>query len=390
MNLYSHTVLRAACILIAGIAILAIGVQPIFIGLLVERLALSLAQQSAVMSAEMCGSILGTLACMPLMRRCSVRRVAFVAALALLGGNLLTAQVERLESLVAMRFVCGVGCGVLYAYAIYGLGCLQGPARSYGVLLFLQTGLFALVAALLPMIAGRLGFSWAIGYLAAWFIPVCLACFCLPRAALGPTLKGAALQGERLTLAGALSLIGMVLLQLSIYSLWGFVEGVGRNAGITSVDIGEAVSIGLLGGLPGAALPSLLGERLGRVPMILCGSLLVLLSIFMFATRIHSAVDLGLAVFLMNVGWNLALSYYMSSIVSHDPTGTLTRLIGAVQVISGAAAPTLLMLFMRDGGRQTIFLLSAGAIVLGCLAVLLIAMMGFGYKQSRSNVQKVF
>jgi len=374
MNLHPYTVLRAACILIAGIAILAIGVQPIFIGLLVERLALSLAQQSAVMSAEMCGSILGTLACMPLMRRCSVRRVALVAALALLGGNLLTSQVERLESLVALRLVCGVGSGVLYAYAIYGLGCLRNPDRSYGVLLFLQTGLFALVAAMLPMIAGRLGFGWAIGYLAAWFIPVCLACFCLPRAALGPTLEGAALQGERLTLAGVLSLIGMVLLQLSIYSLWGFVEGVGRDAGVTAVDIGGALSIGLLGGLPGAALPSLLGERLGRAPMILCGSLLVLLAILMLATRIHSAVDLCLAVFLMNVGWNLALSYYMSSIVSHDPTGKLTRLIGAVQVISGAAAPTLLMLFMGAGGRQTIFLLSAGAIVLGCLAVLLMAM----------------
>lgn len=105
----------------------------------------------------------------------------------------------------------------------------------------------------------------------------------------------------------------MVLLQLSIYSLWGLVEGIGVEAGLSLDAIGQALGIGLLGGLPGAALPSLLGHRLGRVPMILAGSVFVLLPTLLFASRIHSAADLALAVFLMNVGWNLALSYYMSS-----------------------------------------------------------------------------
>lgn len=66
MNTQSDNVLRAACILIAAGSILAVGIQPIFIGLLVERLGLTLAQQSSVMSAEMCGSIFGTLACVPI------------------------------------------------------------------------------------------------------------------------------------------------------------------------------------------------------------------------------------------------------------------------------------------------------------------------------------
>ena len=78
MNSQTQAALRAACIVIAAASTLAIGVQPIFIGLVTGRLALTLTQQSAVMSAEMSASILGALLCMPLMRRCGVRDVALM------------------------------------------------------------------------------------------------------------------------------------------------------------------------------------------------------------------------------------------------------------------------------------------------------------------------
>ena len=44
MTIAHQTLVRAACIAIAAASILVIGVQPIFIGLLTERLGLSLVQ----------------------------------------------------------------------------------------------------------------------------------------------------------------------------------------------------------------------------------------------------------------------------------------------------------------------------------------------------------
>ncbi|MDP9524587.1 MFS transporter [Pseudomonas putida] len=371
MNSNSDSILRAACILIAAASILAIGIQPIFMGLLVERLSLTLAQQSTVMSSEMCGSILGTLACVPAMRRMGVRTVALLAAAALLLTNIFTAQVTEISTLVALRAISGVGSGVLYAYSIFGLGGLRDPDRSYGLLLLSQTTLFAFSAAAVPVVAGHLGFGWAINFISAWFALVCFACLYLPREPMVRPGKQSDGTSKGVTLVGVFSLIGMVLLQLSIYSLWGFVEGIGGDAGIAPVDIGWALSVGLLGGLPGAALPSILGKRLGRTPMIFTGSLIVLVAILMFATSIESALDLGIAVFLMNAGWNLALSYYMSSVVAHDPTGRLTKMVGSLQVISAAAAPTLLIVLITDNGRQNIYALSAGSVLLGGLLMLL-------------------
>ncbi len=383
MNTANQNLVRAACIFIAAASIIVIGVQPIFIGLLTERLTLTLLQQSWTMSAEMCGSIVGTLLYVPMLRYLGPRTIALSTALVLLVANAATASVAQLDMLLVLRCISGICSGILYSYAIYCLGRMNGPDRSFGILLFVQTALFSSSAVILPMVAEWKGFSGAIYYLVAWFVLLCLVCFCLPTrqseedkvVSSEPMLSG-------LTLIGVCSLLGMLFLQLSIYSLWGFVEGIASEAGIAPVDIGWAISIGLLGGLPGAALPSIAGRHLGRMPMILLGSLAVLAAIYMFATRIHSATDMAIAVFLMNFGWNLALSYYMSSVVTHDPTGRLTKLVGVVQVASAAAAPTLLGLFIEGNDRFSIFVLSSGAILVGC--VLVIIMLTFG----RRNLHK--
>lgn len=387
MKATSQVAIRAACILIAAASILAIGVQPIFMGLLAEQLSLTLVQQSWVMSAEMCASILGTLLYLPLIQRMGARSIGLSTGLLLFVVNAMTASAAQLDYLLLLRFVSGLCSGVLYSYAIYCLGRMSGQDRSYGVLLFVQTALFSFNAAVLPMIAERMGFYWAIYFIAGWFALVCLACLFLPVRQVEDTPLVKPTRFSGLTVIGVFSLIGMLLLQLSIYSLWGFVEGIASDAGVAPVDIGWAISIGLLGGLPGAALPSLLGNRLGRVPMILAGSLCVLVAVYLLASRINGALDLAFAVFLMNLGWNLALSYYMSSVVTHDPDGRLTKLVGVVQVSAAAAAPTLLALFMQEDGRQTIFVLSSGAIVLGC--VLLFVMLAISRKGASDNNLKL-
>ncbi|MGP0148314.1 MFS transporter [Pseudomonas oryzihabitans] len=380
MTIAKQTLVRAACIAIAAASILVIGVQPIFIGLLTERLGLTLAQQSWTMSVEMCGSIVGTLLYLPMIRFLGPRALALGTALLLLFANTATASVTALDPLLALRGLSGLCAGVLYSYPIYWLGSMPGQDRSFGILLFVQTALFASSAVIMPMIAEWQGFAGAIYYLAAWFGLVCLLSLCLPaRQSPEALIVAKASLRSGLTVIGVCSLLGMLFLQLSIYSLWGFVEGIASDAGVAPVDIGWAISLGLLGGLPGAALPSVAGRHLGRVPMILTGSLAVLGAIYLLATRIHTAADLLLAVFLMNFGWNLALSYYMSLVVTHDPSGRLTKLVGVVQVASAAAAPTLLSLIIEGNDRRSLFVLSASAILVGC--VLVMVMLSWGRRQ---------
>ena len=102
MNNANQNLVRAACIFIAAASILVIGVQPIFIGLLTERLSMTLVQQSWTMSAEMCGSIIGTLLYLPMIRFLGPRTIALSTALVLLFANAATASVTELDMLLSL------------------------------------------------------------------------------------------------------------------------------------------------------------------------------------------------------------------------------------------------------------------------------------------------
>jgi hypothetical protein len=74
-----------------------------------------------------------------------------------------------------------------------------------------------------------------------------------------------------------------------------------------------------------------------------------------------------MALFLMNFGWVLALTYYMGAIATNDPRGTLTPWVSALQLGAAAAAPALVALQQQSAGREMIFASAGTAVVLGCV-----------------------
>ncbi|MDU9392314.1 MFS transporter [Pseudomonas sp. zfem002] len=355
--------LRATLIIIAAAALIVIGIQPILIGLFAERLALTLSQQGWLLSSDMTGILLGTLLLPVLERRCAGRYLYFCAALAAALVNAYCVAVDDFATLLACRCACGLSAGLLYAGAINALGRLPGQDRSYGLVLLIQTALFALVAATLPRLANAAGEQWAILCIGLWFSLLVLLSLLLPRSLERSTLRQQT--GTGTALIGRYSLLGMLCLQVAIYCLWGFIDQLGRERGIDAVDIGWAFGLGVLGGLPGAALPSLLGARVRRGLMISLGSLLVLLSIILLAGNAHTASQLCTALFIMNFGWVLALTYYMASITRNDPHGNLTPLISIVQSGSAALAPAMVAVALPWTGHQAIFVISGIAVLTG-------------------------
>ncbi|WP_312819270.1 MFS transporter, partial [Pseudomonas sp.] len=132
-NNKNNLLLRAALIYIAATALIIIGVQPIFIGLVAERMNLDLSQQGWILSSEMTGTLLGSLLLPLLGRRFGGRGLYLAGALAALLLNVLSAMLDSLATLVLCRLACGVATGLLYAGAISGLGRLPGQDRSYGL-----------------------------------------------------------------------------------------------------------------------------------------------------------------------------------------------------------------------------------------------------------------
>ncbi len=357
--------LRAALIYIAATALIIIGVQPIFIGLLAERLNLDLSQQGWVLSSEMTGTLLGCLLLPVLGRRWGGRGLYLAAAFAAMLLNVFSAALDTLTALVLCRFACGIAAGLLYAGAISGLGRLPGQDRSYGLSLLIQTAVFALYATCMPQLAELIGNRGAIASIGFWFVLIAGAALFIPARLQREAPLRLAQPGSGSAMIGRYALLGMLCMQLAIYSLWGFVDQLARERGVGAVDVGWAFGLGILGGLPGGALPSLLGARVSRGPMIGLGSLVVLVSIGMLARYTHDAQQLCVALFLMNFGWVLALTYYMGAITTNDPRGTLTPWVSTLQLGAAAAAPAFVALQQQSAGREMIFASAGVAVVFG-------------------------
>ncbi|MHA6196109.1 MFS transporter [Pseudomonas wadenswilerensis] len=360
-------VTRTLFIYIAIASTMIVGVGPVFLGMLARKFELPLEQQGWVLSLEMTGVILGTLFSPMAERRVGTRLLTLGGALLGLAANLSCVQASDFSGLLACRLVAGIGGGLLYSSALTALGRLPEQARSYGVMLFLQTLLFAAFASVLPMIAERYGVNMAINALAAWFGLIVLICHWLPdvRALCASDPQHATVHAPGSGKVGLYALVGMLCLQLGIYSVWGFLENLAVEGGVAAIDVGWALGLGLLGGLPGSALPSLFGQRLPGNLMIALGSLAVLCSLGLLAQGVHQATELAVVVFVMNVGWTLALSYYMATVATHDPSKRLAPAIGFIQVAAAAVAPAVVAVWLPYSGEGVIYVLAAVAIILG-------------------------
>ncbi|MCE0879338.1 MFS transporter [Pseudomonas putida] len=262
------------------------------------------------------------------------------------------------------------------------LGRLPNQDRSFGLMLLLQTPEYSLFSAALPLLAAQSGTVTALCAFGLWYLLICGASLVLPRrpAALLASGEASPAQGGSAR-TGRTALVGMLFMQIAIYCVWGFIDQLARDQGISGVDIGWAFGLSALGGLPGAGLPSLLGARVNRQLMIAVGLVAVFISIAMLTGHTRTPMQLFVALLLINFGWVLSLSYYMALITTNDPTGKLTPLVSITLMGAAAVTPALIAMLVEGSNQQLIFLLGTGALVIAFAVTCL----GAGAKPARQG-----
>lgn len=347
-------------IIIASISIIVVGVWPLFVGMLAESMKFTIAQQGWIISSESFGMVTGTALAICLSKSRHARRFILISAVIMLLFNTLTVGVESLAMILVFRFLTGLGAGTAYSLAVYHLGRMQDADRSFGLTLALQTAVFCAFAVVYPHIVSGLGQDAAIHAIGAWFILLFVCSMFMSKKLAEPNNNNFHTESNdsdvcKTKNAAVIGLVGMTCLQLAIYAVWGFISNIGTAQGVSDADIGLAFGIGLIGGFPGAVLASVMGARYGRVPFIFLGSMMVLASIAMLANGPDSLASLAFAIFVMNVGWMLALSYYMGLVAANDRTGVPTSLIGIIQITGVTLAPALVALATTGNDLTPIF-----------------------------------
>ncbi len=355
----------AAGVFIAAAMPVLMGVQPILLGLYLDHLHLALSQGGWLLAAEQGGAAAGALIGYWLATRASWSYSIVAGAMLAAAVNLATAFAGGFTELVLLRFTSGAATTIAYTVAIYFLGHIATPDRTFGFVMMLQTAFISAGAFALAKLAVNFGYFTAIASGAAWFVAAMFATAWLPknttRLCANAPLPN---QQHRNRLLASAGLVGSFLLQLSVFAVWGFLERVGRRDGLSNTLVDNAIGIAVLGGILGGLLPAVIGARFGRIFMIAVATVLLVVSYAGLSRETNWVSYVGW-VTALNVGWVLGLTYYMGLAVRHDPDGRFTRLLPFAQVLGTAAGPVCSALVTGNDRLWPVFWVASLAAVAG-------------------------
>ena len=268
-------------IFIVGVAILngnlGVYVVPFQIGAWMDGLHYSAAQSGLLGTVEIAAMSITAILVAPLMPRRSPASVAMVGAILAIVAQLVTAGIDQYPLLAVARGAAGLGCGLVFASVVAAIAVTRDPDRLLGLGQAVMNLLFMVVFVLIPYsLQWHLHRGLFVGL--AVLMIVSIPAYCLL-----PDRVAAAEHGGVKTLPigvgfrVVIHFIAIVLLNVGLGALWGFIERVGVQIGLAAETIGTILSASTLAMIAGSLFAGWLGVRIGRaIPMlvasVLCGA----------------------------------------------------------------------------------------------------------------------
>jgi predicted MFS family arabinose efflux permease len=364
--------LRLASLFVTAIAALIVsGIKPAVVSAYITLLKLPPREAGYLISLEMTGATIGTLASGFLLRRLDTRSLVQVALLILLAAHVSSMVVSAMAPLFALRAISGLAAGTCVGVAIAGMSRMSSPDRVFGAYTVIMLLLYAGVFALLPLLLARFGIAALFGFMAcAVAIALLLSgSFPLMRRINTPDISVVALRTASSPIPTMVVLCGTLLFYSSFGGLWAFIVEIGKQTSLTAAGVGGVMSLSQMLGAAAAFLPVLLARKLGRTLPIALALALAIGSVLLLSTSTRSAHTYALAVPATMAGLMLLFPYLMGTVSDMDDSGRLSTVCIALQSIGLAAGPAWAgRLVQAHGFHPLLFTTAAGyAAALSCL-----------------------
>ena len=344
-------------------------ILPSFVGALGEDFQLPPDKLGLLASADLIGIAVSTASAPLWLRQVRWRRTVVAALIALLLTNVVCFSVVSFAPLMALRFLTGVIAGVGYSLGLAGIMDTRRPDRNAGLLVVVGTLFSALGLYLIDSFAAGFRLHVVYVYILVWTAPsIVLAWLFFPDEPGERSQRISTIDRGSLALRGGAVILAAGIYYLMIGSVWGHLEGIAREAGLTLVETGRALSFGLVVSLLGGAAAAALGLRLGRVPPLLVGGLLQLASLLLL-TRLqnfhHPIVAFCAVNAIFQLVWTFVVPYFMILFAQIEPTGRFISMYGAVTHLTLAIGPYAGAGFI-SGGHYRALLWFGTALVFVC------------------------
>lgn len=331
-----------ALALLGCVTLLPLLILPLMVGGFVDYLGLEENQAGWLASAGFLGAALAALLLAFRMHHLDLVRLAFFSLLLMIIADALSAftGAETRAWLAALRFLSGLGGGLAYGAVMGSFASWKEPDRAYGLFMAMQFAVSAAGLYLLPIWLPFLGIKGLFLGLAALGV---LALLCVGQMA--------SLAERRLHLSvdklewqiifswiALACLLGIGLFETANMGHFTYIERIGLSFDLAATEVGSALAIASLIGVPAAFSVTLIGSRFGYYRPLLFAAVLQMLSLFLLMSDLGSAWYLQ-AVIMMSIGWAMSLPYFQAILAGLDKGGSVVVAGGFATGAGGFLGP---------------------------------------------------
>lgn len=327
-----------------GVGLLGLWALPFLISAIIHDLQLNEAQAGLLMSAEFGFTMLASLLVAPFMGRAPRRTLAIAGTLLAVAANLLSANVDSLYTLAAVRCVAGIGAGLALACGNAAVSSAKQPDRIAGHMNVLSVLLMIVVMLGYAKVMALYGLPGLYYAMAGTMAVMLLAIPAMAqRAPLVETLvvstggKGNVL----LTLPAICMMLAMFVFQARDTMGWAFVERIGTMVGYSGDELGVLLSVQSIIGLIGPLLAAMIGKRFGMSTPVILAVLLTGATSLSYVLGEHSKTLYTAGVMTICVTYFYALSYLTGLAAELDREGRVVAAAGSFLSLGLAVGPAI-------------------------------------------------
>jgi predicted MFS family arabinose efflux permease len=327
-------------------------VLPVMIGIFAEHFGYSLAAAGMIASVNMGGILLGSLICPRVTRQLSWAAIIHIGLAVMIVGNLLTMIGTDFYYVGGMRFMSGVGEGLVGGICYGAMARAIFPERSVSFYYAGQAVIGVIGLGSFGYVASQFGWQWLFLILSLIAAPGFFLASTIGRAQ-PPQLAPRVDWKPPVNPAAIFALAAILIYFVGMASIWSFLERIAVVKGLSSNETAIALSLSAAGGFAGALAAAALASRLSMRQGLLIGSAVLILSIAGILAFDGFAIYTASAC-LFTFAWPFLLAFQFGFLARADRFGRMGTLMPAMTGSGLAIGPAMGGVLLQYGGLLSV------------------------------------
>lgn len=263
----------------------------------------------------------------------------------------------------AARIGAGLALGAAYVASVAAFARQDDYERGFGIFVTLQFIISGLGLYIVPVYADVLGAKGLFLLFAALDFVAFSLVSCMPSGSVATKEKdGKSEFALLLKYSAVLAILGFAIFEAANNAEFAFIERFGVSLSISDHQIGVALLIASLIGIPGAFCIVLVGGRFGTLSPLLLGiSIAIVGLVVLYFAKDYSAYLIGSC--CMGFSWAFCLPFIQSLLATIDRKGSAIAAGSSFATFGSALGPGIASVIVVGGRYTSVFLFSIGMFV---------------------------